>query len=326
MMHVVLSGSPYEVGYQHGQILRVLVDAIVQYELRRHAHVEPLELNKDVVLARVRSVAPAILEEMEGIADGAGLPFERILELNLRVLHYCTVIAFTHSDVGPLLGKNLDFPRYAYQMIFTVQPQEGHVISFVGCVGSVAVYGGVNNAGLAMGQAVVDHEASMEGGDMPIAFLRRLSLQHCATVPEAIAFLGEHKVWRAGDNLVFLDQNGAAALVELAPGEQQVFEPIAGAIWRTNFFARPDSVTGTEERHQRYHYLEEVLSVERPPLTRALMHRLLGSHDGESPVCRNDTQLSLVAYPASGRLEVADGRPCQVGYKALADYPILGPV
>ncbi len=46
----------------------------------------------------------------------------------------------------------------------------------------------------------------------------------------------------------------------------------------------------------------------------ALLHRLLSSHDGEAPLCRDSTRLSFVAYPASGRLKVADGYPCQVDY------------
>lgn len=314
MIHVTLTGSPYEIGYQHGQALRVLVDAMVRYELRRHVHSAPPALNQDAVLARVRGVAPALLEELEGIADGSGLPFEQLLEVNLQVLHYCTVIAFNHSDIGPLLGKNLDFPAYAYQVLFTIQPEEGHAMTCVSCAGSVASYGGINTAGLAMGHAVVPLDEDPKDGGLPVAFLRRLVLQHCATVPEAIAFVSEHDAWRAGDNLLFLDQSGEAAVIELSPGKQRVLQPVGGTIWCTNCFVRPDLATGAEEARQRYRYIEEVLRAERPALTRALMRRLLSSHDGQAPLCRDTTQLSFVAHPASGRLEVADGYPCQVGY------------
>lgn len=31
MIHSTLSGSPYEIGYQHGQQLRALVDALARY-------------------------------------------------------------------------------------------------------------------------------------------------------------------------------------------------------------------------------------------------------------------------------------------------------
>jgi isopenicillin-N N-acyltransferase-like protein len=313
MIHIVLSGSPYEIGYQHGQALRVLVDAMVRYESRRHAHIAPAPLNQDAVLERVRRVAPALLEELRGIADGSGVPFDLLLEVNLRVLHYCTVIAFTQSGAGPLLGKNLDFAAYAYQVLLTVQPDEGYAMTHVGCAGSVASYGGLNAAGLAMGHAVVPLEDQKDGG-LPVAFLRRLALQHCATTPEAVAFVSEHDAWRTGDNLAFLDQHGEAAVVELCPGAQRVRRPEEGAMWCTNCFVHPDLATGTQEARERYRYVEQALRAERPSLTRALLHRLLSSHDGQAPLCRDSTQLSFVACPASGRLQVADGYPCQVDY------------
>lgn len=314
MIHFVLSGSPYEIGYQHGQALRVLVDAMVRYESRRHTHVELAPLDLKGVVERVSHAAPALLEELRGIADGSGLPFDLLLEVNLCVLHYCTVVAFTQSDVGPLLGKNLDFSVYAYQVLFTVQPDEGHAMTHVGCAGSVASYGGLNAAGLAMGHAVVPLDGDMGDVGLPVAFLRRLALQRCATAPEAVAFLSEHDVWRTGDNLLFLDRGGKAAVVEMRPGAQRVRRPVGGALWCTNCFVHSDLAAGKEEALQRYRYVKRALKSEHPVLTRALLHCLLSSHNGQAPLCRDSTQLSFVAYPASGRLEVADGYPCQVGY------------
>ena len=140
---------------------------MVRYESRRHTHLESHPLNQGAVLARVRSVAPALLEELKGIADGSGFPYRQLLEINLRVLHYCTVIAFTRSDAGPLLGKNFDFPAYAYQVLITIQPEKGHSLTGVGCAGSVALYGGVNTAGLAMGHAVVPLDTNPDNERTP---------------------------------------------------------------------------------------------------------------------------------------------------------------
>lgn len=314
MIHVTLSGSPYEIGYQHGQALRPLVDAMAKYESRRHAHLDAAPPKLDAVLDRVRLTAPALLEELRGIADGSGMPYELLQAVNLRVLHYCTVIAFTQSDVGPALGKNLDFPLYAYQALFTIQPAEGYAMTHVGCAGSVASYGGLNAAGLAMGHAAVPLDENLEDSGLPVAFLRRLALQHCATASEAIAFLGKHDVWRIGDNLMFLDRSGEAVVVEMRPGAQRVRQPVEGTLWCTNCLVHPDLATGKEDARQRYRYIERTLSAERPALTRAFLHGLLSSHDGEALLCRDTTQLSFVAYPASGRLEIADGYPCQTGY------------
>ncbi len=317
MIQVFLSGSPYEMGYQHGQVLRPLIDGMVRYESRRHTHAAPAPLQQEAVLARVGRAAPELLEELRGIADGSGLPFEQLLEVNLQVLHYCTVIAFTHSDSGPLLGKNLDFPVYAYQVLFSAEPDEGHGMTHIGCAGSVASYGGINTAGLAMGHAVVPLDAEPQEAGLPVAFLRRLALQHCATTSQAVELLSWNDAWQQGDNLLFLDKKGEAAVVELAPGMQRVRRPAQDAAWCSNCFVHDDLATGSDEAQQRYRYLEEVLSTAQRPLKSGLVHQLLSSHDGQAPLCRDSTQLSLVAYPASGRLEVADGYPCQVGYAAL---------
>jgi predicted choloylglycine hydrolase len=290
---------------------------MLRYESRRHVHTAPAPLNLEAVLGRVGRAAPELLEELHGIADGSGLPFEELLEVNMRVLHYCTVIAFTHSDSDPLLGKNLDFPAYAYQVLFTAEPKEGHGMTHVGCAGSVASYGGINTAGLAMGHAVVPLDEAPQDAGLPIAFLRRMALQRCATTAHAVDLLREHEAWQKGDNLLFLDREGEAAVVELAPGAQRVRRPAKDAVWCSNSFVHPDLVTGSDEARQRYGYIEDVLSQACRPLTRGLVHQLLSSHDGQAPLCRDSTQLSLVAYPASGRLEVADGYPCQVAYTAV---------
>ena len=317
MIHVVLSGSAYEMGYQHGQALRSLVDGMVRYELRRHAHVSPEPLDLAVVQERMKRVAPELLEELRGIADGSGLPFDLLLEVNLRVLHFCTVVAFTRSDDGPLLGKNLDCPMYAYQVLLTVQPEEGHAFTHIGCAGSVASYGGLNTAGLAMGHAAVPLKDAPDTGGLPVAFLRRLALQHCAATQEAVALLNEHDAWRMGDNLLFLDKNGDAAVVEIQPGAQQVRRVQGSALWCSNCFVHPEQATGTKDGLGRYKYVERTLGAEQPTLTRSLLHRLLSSHDGEYPLCRESTQLSFVASPVARNLEIADGYPCQVGYQKV---------
>jgi predicted choloylglycine hydrolase len=315
VIHVSLSGSPYELGSQHGQALRPLVDAAVRYESRHHAHLPPPPLVTRPVEHLVGRSAPALLEELQGIADGSALPFDLLLAVNLRVLHYCTVIAFPNTREGPLLGKNLDFPVYAYQVLFTVQPDAGHAFTHVGCAGSVASYGGLNRAGLAMGHAAVPLEDAPHTPGMPLAFLRRLALQHSGTTQEAVALASEHQAWQMGDNLLFLDRDGDAAVIEMRPGEQRLRRPQGDALWCANCFASFEEAGGNAEGQGRHQHLQEALGPERGRFSRDTLVRLLSSHEGPYPICRDSTQLSYIAHTATGRLEVADGYPCQVGYQ-----------
>lgn len=78
MLKIKLQGSPYEIGFQHGQALRPLVDGVVRYLV-------PSDLNYDDIqetITYLNDQAPELLLEMRGIADGSDIPFEQIIRLN----------------------------------------------------------------------------------------------------------------------------------------------------------------------------------------------------------------------------------------------------
>lgn len=184
----------------------------------------------------------------------------------------------------------------------------------IGCAGSVATYGGVNSAGLAMGHAAVLLKDAGGKGSLPVAFLRRQALQHCAAVPEAIAYMSEYDPWQIGDNVLFLDQNGEAAVVELRPGTQLIHRPVNNAIWCTGCSRQPDVEEPYADGHlKRYRFIGRTLQAEEK-FSSGLLRDLLSSHEGEAPICRESTQLSFLVYPVTGTLKVADGLPCQTGY------------
>lgn len=103
-----------------------------------------------------------------------------------------------------------------------------------------------------MGHAVVPLGPAPQDGGLPVAFLRRLALQRSAAVTEALALVGERDAWRAGDNLLFLDRGGEAAVVEMRPGAQRVRRPAGDALWCTNCFVHPEMAAGGAEARQRY--------------------------------------------------------------------------
>jgi len=319
MIHVELSGTPYEMGFQHGKALRPLVDAFVKYDLRRHSYKKPVSLDLDDMLNRINNYAPSLIEEIRGIADGADIPFDIMVELNIRINYFCTCIAFTTSENGPVLGKNLDFYAYAFQVLFTVKPETGYEMLTVGAAGSPASYGGLNRAGLAMGHAAIVLTDARDKGNLPVTLLRRQALQYCATVPEAIAYLSEHDPWQIGDNIMFLDRQGDAAVVEMRPGVQNIHRPKNDRIWCTGCSPQMEPNMFTEDHLKRYRHIEQTLQ-SKETLTSDYLCDLLSSHEGETPICRDSTQLSFLAYPASGTLKVADGFPCQTGYTKTLQF------
>ncbi len=86
---VDLSGTPYEQGMQHG---RALADAIaancdVYYDrLRREARLSRVETKERCrgYLSSLKVQSEDYVQGMRGISDGAGIPFDDIVMLNLR--------------------------------------------------------------------------------------------------------------------------------------------------------------------------------------------------------------------------------------------------
>lgn len=239
MIHITLKGSSYEIGYQHGKKLRALVDAITKSLSRDYKSKKGIYENEiKTTLIALEKMAPEIMEELQGIADGAEVEFMRLLYINIKFLHYCTVIAFEDSEDGPVLGKNMDYPGYAFQTLFTIIPEKGNTFIQLGCAGTISSYGGINSKGLAMGHSVVflNNNTYSNTKGLPIAFLRRLALQHCSSTKEAIQYIATMPSICVGDNIIFLDRYGIANAIEKSPMSYQVRCPRNKCIYSTNTF------------------------------------------------------------------------------------------
>ncbi len=101
-----VGGSHYEIGRQVGEAcedrIRRFLDILLQVDLQFRSASEPTALSYSEALQRTRlflplfeDFAPHQLEEVRGIADGAGLAFEEALLLQIR-----GEIAFTREAVS----------------------------------------------------------------------------------------------------------------------------------------------------------------------------------------------------------------------------------
>ncbi|HSW57157.1 MAG TPA: hypothetical protein VLH15_02020, partial [Dehalococcoidales bacterium] len=100
---VEVGGSPYEIGFQYGRacpemrrLLEVTFQAFGGQEKARAMAGKYIPL----YLPAARQYAPEIIDEMQGMADGAGLDFQDIFFLNItyeiavQPLMGCTSFAF----------------------------------------------------------------------------------------------------------------------------------------------------------------------------------------------------------------------------------------
>jgi hypothetical protein len=193
-------------GLQHGKLLRDLVrrnvDAI--WDNRTDLGDEPAyRLYKGLRAGMHRRLIPHVperfLEEIRGLAEGAELPYDRVLGANLfPEMFHCSGMALmgkATADGSLYHVRVLDYMTDAglqdSEVTIVQAPEEGHAflnVSFAGFVGSVT---GMNDAGMAMGEMGGAGQLHWDG--IPMSFLVRDVLERSADLETARAILRDAK-------------------------------------------------------------------------------------------------------------------------------------
>lgn len=208
VLHV--KGTPYEMGYQQGALLKNDVHDLVRFLFDVKAKEFSEQLKLDVgPLGSLKPDAKAIItmitqiqrpyvperffEELRGLADGSGVPYQDIVAANfIPELFHCSGFALGGSATkdGTLYhGRILDYGcdwRLQEHAVLTIAEPEGRIpfvnVSYAGFIGSVT---GMNAKHVAIGE--------MGGGGLglwkgtPMALLVRMGLEEASTLDEAIA-------------------------------------------------------------------------------------------------------------------------------------------
>ena len=162
-------GTPYEVGFQHGRLLRDEVRANVGNVLNL-AEVLIAKSNKPEVKDKIRNGAKTLAqhipehfkEEMKGLADGAGITFESVQFLQCIgdiVEHGCSnyVLSENATDNKEMLQvRILDFPLdlevQRNPLILVVNPDKGNPYTTIGWAGFIGTVTGLNKEKIALGE------------------------------------------------------------------------------------------------------------------------------------------------------------------------------
>jgi predicted choloylglycine hydrolase len=125
---LVVEGSASERGRQHGEALRgevrvalcrFLDDSAIRTGLPGTAYVERF-LAETAFVGAIRAHTPALLDELHGIADGAGVPLDHVLAYNFldeewwyseTLRSKCSTLAAPAADGRPgLVAQTMDLP------------------------------------------------------------------------------------------------------------------------------------------------------------------------------------------------------------------------
>ncbi len=206
VLHV--AGTPYEMGYQHGVLLKDHVRDNARYLLDekggKPVKLGPVPLYPVAAIYAIahsqRSFVPAWYdEELAGVAAGADEPLDRIRACNfIPELFHCSGFAVMNSATsdGTLYhGRVLDYAvdwRLQNHAVIIVASPEGKIpfvnISYAGFIGSVT---GMNAQNVSIGEMGGGGRGHWAG--VPMAILVRETLQQAGNLEQAIALFRDQK-------------------------------------------------------------------------------------------------------------------------------------
>lgn len=352
------SGSHRDVGRSHGETLRGELRESLRLRMERCVDASR-RAGRELSQAAIRELAarhlpyvaefsPGLMDEIEGIAEGADVTVEEVLIVG-GYTDFVDVVcrsaagngfgctAFfagpaATSDGSSFVGQTWDMFSEAEEGVIALRlAVEGNpevlALSYAGCVGMM----GMNAEGLALAGNNLRPTDARPG--VPWTFICREILRR-ADVESAFKAMARARLC-SGHNFLFADRTGAAVSVETTGERLARIEPAGPIFVHANHYldpgmrkleAPPDPKGCSPHRARR---LEQVLSERRGSLDIAYLQKALADHDGmPRSVCCHDYELStgarirtcaaIVMDIAGRKAHVAKGNPCKGGFRSLS--------
>jgi isopenicillin-N N-acyltransferase like protein len=189
---VKLSGSGYELGLQHGRLLKTEIGEIVK-KMKKNIDKDPDQVIKQFMAYAqftddIKKYTPELYEEVRGIADGSGQQLADIMVLNLLdefwvylnnqqniENHHCSGMGVPSINGSKsYIAQNMDIEPYTdgYQILIrlsrTKSRPEQFILTHPGCI----ALNGMNERGVgACMNTLMQLKASSKG--LPVAFIVR---------------------------------------------------------------------------------------------------------------------------------------------------------
>ena len=207
VLHVV--GEPYEMGYQQGALLREDIRENVRYLFEVKAKeikiekggltlLDPRRVIKGIAARQRKFVPDRYYEEMRGVADGSGVPFEDIVISNfIPELFHCSGFAIAGSATkdgtlyhGRILDYSCDWKLQEHAILTVASPRNKIPfvnVTYAGFVGSVT---GMNAERVSIGEMGGGGVGHWDG--VPMAFLTRMALEEADSLDQGVKIFREH--------------------------------------------------------------------------------------------------------------------------------------
>jgi isopenicillin-N N-acyltransferase-like protein len=346
---IISEGDPFTRGFHlgHSETERVIHTITAYMEIFAHMS----RLKRDAVftyaerfIPSIASYAPHLLEEMRGIAEGAGRDLREIIAINARTeLMYgvtqrpeCTsigIVATASTDGHIRLAQNWDWrPTLAGSLIlWALHFDEGLdvlTLTEAGMVGKI----GTNSSGLAMCINLLKSDTDYAGPAVPMHIILRRVLEEAHSVEEAILIIGTTERCTSCFHML-ADRGGALAGVEATPAGQYVLRSTSGVLTHTNHCVSPDlfihdnNARDYPETLARGERAQSLASEQK--IDEYFLHSILADHETSPgsiclhvesgiPLVENYESIASIIFDVTaGAVDIAEGPPCENPYRRL---------
>lgn len=341
MQHVELSGTPFKMGLQHGRRLAGLIPQVIEQTCQFSEKTLPAVRGASRDIEKTLSARhPNLLEEMHGIAEGADLPYEDVLLLNVAydaqgAVPYsplrCTAIGLPDTAEGPLVAKTDDvaIEERGFEVFFRVQPRDGHAFICYAFGGTVWNHGGINDSGLALAMTGLGPAGERDPRGIPSLLFLRQVLLRCATVEEALTFARANPLRGHGCTMTMADpSSGDITVAENYPAVLAVHRSSRKPTVHTNHpqyeetlllprdelwagrYGIPGLMPNSQARRENAARL-----VKKIPWTIEGLKQLLGNHAQSGAICQHGqaglhTSIAMIIVPRQRAMIAAEGYGC----------------
>lgn len=304
------------------------------------------------------------LEEIEGIAEGAGADDVDVLAINVRteimfaatardaearrrIPHECSSFAALGSRTGDgsmLVGQTWDWLVHAFDTTIVLEAHQDDAPDYVTIVeAGLLAKAGMNSAGVALATNALVCDADAGAPGVPYHVLLR-SILDAEAVSEGLEAL--QRGTRAASANYLLAQDGVAIDVEAAPGDFSrlfVGYPEDDLILHTNHFKNPGwdgrdvSLVAMPDSPFRLARLEQLVHAHDGALDRAFWQETLADHamlpfgvcchpDPRATTAPEEyaTVMAVIMDPAQRTIWLASGNPCEAPFEVLELADVLG--
>ena len=361
---VRVEGGPRDRGRQYGESARELVQRSVEAYEGLFAHYAGWDwptVSEHALryVAPVEAVWPQYVEEIRGIAEGAGVAFADVMSINTRTevlfaakaAHAgngaaalppeCSAFAAlpeASADGGTLIGQNWDWLLHSADNCVLLEVRQDGAPDFVTVVeAGLLAKTGMNSSGLGLCTNALVSGADRGEPGIPYHVVLRAILD-AETMSDALIAL-QQGVRSSSATYMIGHSDGLAVTVEAAPGDHTQLHLLFaehGVLLHTNHFladigaARDLTTFIFPDSPFRLDRMRRVVA-EAPSFSLALAQHLLADHANypNSICCHPDaryhpaeqwaTAASLVMELDGRVLHLASGQPCTVPFARL-DY------